>query len=230
MLHVHYFITRKAGMAESEFHRYWREVHAPIVTKIRQLRRYVQSHRLSRPSSESAYDEHASPYDGAAEVLVDGLEALASLRKSPEYLEGALRDERNFIDLARVEWMVTRDHVIVDGPTGDRLVKGVWQLKAKAGMAREEFQRYWIDVHGGLARELPGLRRYVQSHLVDDAYLYAEPRHDGIAELWFDDPEALAAAFDSPAGRKLQEDGPKVFDMGMLRFFLAREDVVIESR
>jgi uncharacterized protein (TIGR02118 family) len=230
MLHVHYFITRKPDLGESDFHRYWREVHAPIVTKISRLRRYVQSHRLERARTDSAYDEHASPYDGAAEVLVDGLEALGVLWQSAEYLEGALRDERNFIDLTRVEWMVTEDHVIVDGPTDGNLVKGVWQVKSKPGMARADFRKYWIDVHGGLARELPGLRRYVQSHLIDDAYLYAEPRHDGVAQLWFDDPEALAAAFASPAGRKLQEDGPKVFDMGLLRFFLAREHVVIASR
>ena len=162
MIHVYYFATRKTGMDEVEFHRYWREVHGPIVVKIRQLRRYVQSHRIATARTGSAYDEGASPYDGVAEVLLDGLEAFAATRETPEYLEGALADERNFIDLTRVEWMVTADHVILDGPAGGRLVKGVWQLKRKPGMALADFRRYWIDVHGKLALALPGLRRYVQ--------------------------------------------------------------------
>jgi len=230
MIHVLYFITRNSEMDDVEFHRYWREVHAPIVVKIRQLRRYVQSHRIASARTESAYDERESLYDGVAEVLLDGLDAFGALRQAPEYLEGALADERNFIDMTRVEWMATADHVILDGPAGGSLVKGVWQLKRKPGMALADFRRYWIDVHGKLALALPGLRRYVQSHLVDEAYLYAEPRHDGVAQLWFDSPAALAAAFDSPAGKELQADGPKMADMQLLRYFLAKEHVMIASR
>jgi len=37
MIHLHYFITRKPGIDEAEFHRYWREVHGPIATKIPQI-------------------------------------------------------------------------------------------------------------------------------------------------------------------------------------------------
>ncbi len=230
MIHVLYFITRKPGMDEAKFHRYWREVHAPIVVKIPELRRYVQSHRIDAMRTNSAYDDNVSSYDGVAEVHLDGLEAFASLLKTREYLEGALADEQNFLDLARVEWMATTDHVMLDGPTGGSLVKGVWQLKRKPGMSLADFRRYWLEVHGKLGRALPGLRRYVQSHLIDEAYLYAEPRHDGVAQLWFDSAAALAAAFDSPAGKDVQADGPKMADMRLLRFFLAEENVVIASR
>jgi hypothetical protein len=83
---------------------------------------YVQSHRIPYAGSNSLYD-------GEAEVLIDSLDALAEMRMSPEYLDSALADERNFIDLRSVEWMATRDHVIVEGPTGSPLVKGVYQLK-----------------------------------------------------------------------------------------------------
>jgi uncharacterized protein (TIGR02118 family) len=230
MIHVLYFITRKSGMDAEAFHRYWREVHAPIVVQIPQLRRYVQSHRIDAERTDSAYDDNVSSYDGVAEVHLDGLEAFGALRKTPQYLEGALADEQNFLDLTRVEWMATTDHVMLDGPTGGTLVKGVWQLKRKPGMSVADFRRYWIEVHGQLGRALPGLRRYVQSHLIDEAYLYAEPRHDGVAQLWFDSAAALAAAFDSPAGKDVQADGPKMLDMRLLRFFLADENVVIASR
>jgi uncharacterized protein (TIGR02118 family) len=223
MLHIHYFITRKASLDDSAFHRYWRETHGPIAARIPQLHRYVQSHRIP-------YDGTNSRYDGEAEVLIDDLAALADLRKSREYLDGALADERNFIDLSRVEWMVTRDHVIVDGPAGGSLIKGVWQLKRKDGMALDEFRKYWIEVHGTLGRKLPGLRRYVQSHLIDEAYLYAEPRYDGVAQLWFDGPDAMRAAFSSPAGLELGADGPKFIDVAALTHFVAQEHVQVASR
>jgi uncharacterized protein (TIGR02118 family) len=164
MIHIHYFITRKSTLDDAAFHRYWSETHGPIAAKIKQSKRYVQSHRIPYASSNS-------PYDGEAEVLIDDLAALDELRKNPAYLEGALADERNFIDLSRVEWMATQDHVIVDGPTGSALIKGVWQHKRKRGMPLGEFRKYWIEVHGALGKQVPGLRRYVQSHLIDEAYV-----------------------------------------------------------
>jgi uncharacterized protein (TIGR02118 family) len=223
MLHIHYFITRKPALNDAEFHRYWRENHAPIVTAIKQLRMYVQSHRI-QPA------EGNSPYDGEAEVLLDSLDSLAALRISREYRDGALADERNFIDLTRVEWMITKDHFMLDNPPASGWVKGVWQLKRMNGMSLDDFRRYWIEVHGSLGVKLPGLRRYVQSHLIDEAYLYSEPRFDGVAQLWFDNPEALRAAFETPTGKALTDDGPKFIDVSALRYFLAQEHLVIPRR
>ncbi|HLW69597.1 MAG TPA: EthD family reductase [Candidatus Binataceae bacterium] len=226
MLHVHYFITRLAKLDDAEFHRYWRETHGPIAGKIKQVRRYVQSHRIAAPGFVGS----SSPYDGEAEVLVDSLAAMAELRKSKEYLDGALADERNFIDLKRVEWMVTQDHVIIDGPSGPNMIKGVWQLKRIAGMPLDEFRRYWIDVHGGLGTKVAGFRRYVQSHLIDEAYLYATPQFDGVAQIWFDSHEAMRAAFETPEGRAMAADGAKFLDMSVTRNFVAQEHVVIQER
>ena len=196
---------------------------SPIAGRIKQLGLYVQSHRIPYAGSNSLYD-------GEAEVLIDSLDALAQMRKSPEYLDGALADERNFIDLKRVEWMATQDRVIVEGPTGSPLVKGVYQLKRMPGMALDEFRKYWIEVHGTLGSKLPGLRRYVQSHLIDEAYLYAEPRYDGVAQLSFENVDAMRAAFESPQGKALAADGPKFIDTSALRNFVAQEHVVIPGR
>jgi uncharacterized protein (TIGR02118 family) len=226
MIHIHYFITRLEKLSNAEFHNYWRDTHGPIAGQIPQLHRYVQSHRIQAAGAVGA----ESPYDGEAEVLIDSTDAFAELRKSKEYLEGALADERNFIDLRRVEWMATTDHVIIDGPTGAKLIKGVWQLKRLPGMPLDEFRKYWIEVHGAMGHHLPGVRRYVQSHLIDDAYLYATPLYDGVAQLWFDNPNAMRAAFESPAGQAMADDGAKFLDMPFTRNFVAREHVVIENR
>jgi len=220
MIHIHYFITRKSSLSDAEFHRYWRETHAPIVKVIPQLRRYVQSHRIPYAGSNSSYD-------GVSEVTLDSLATIAQMRESAVFRDGAFADERNFVDPSRVEGMMTNDHIIVEGPTGAPLIKGVYQLKKRDGMTVEEFRKYWIEVHGDLGSKLPGLRRYVQSHLIDEAYLYARPHFDGVAQLWFDSVDAMRAAFDSPQGKALAADGPKFTDMAALRMFVAQEHLVI---
>ena len=226
MIHIHYFITRLARLSDAEFHRYWRETHGPIAAQVTQLRRYVQSHRIAAEGHVGS----ASPYDGVAEAFVDSLEAVAELRKSKEYRDGALADERNFIDLTRVEWMTTNDHVIIDGAVKPGMIKGVWQLKRKPGRSLEDFRKYWIEVHGAMGHKIPGFRRYVQSHLVDEAYLYATPQYDGVVNIWFDSPEAMAAAFASPAGQAMAADGDVFLDMSSTRIFVAQEHIVIERR
>lgn len=219
MIHIHYFITRKSGLEEEPFHRYWRETHAPIVKRIPQLKGYVQSHRIPFATNNSTYD-------GEAEVWLDDLDALHALRKSPEFLSGAFKDEPNFIDLARADFLTARDHVIIDGPRQPGLVKGVWRMRRKPGISVAEFRRHWIEIHGVVASKIPGVRRYVQSHVIDEAYSYAEPRWDGVAQLWWDSPDAFAAALQSPQFQEDMRDGEEFIDP-QLEFFLAQEYQVI---
>lgn len=221
MIHVHYFITRKPELSDEQFHRYWRETHAPIVKRISQLRRYLQSHRIPFPGMNSTYD-------GEAEVWLDSLDSLHALRKNPEYLNGALKDEPNFIDMNRADWLIADDHVLLDGPQTPDLIKGVWRFRRKPGMSVADFRRYWIEIHGALGLKIPGLRRYVQSHTVDAAYAYAEPRWDGVAQLWFDGIDAFTAALGSAQWRDgLAPDGPKFIEMETLSNFVAQEYQVI---
>jgi len=221
MIHLLYFITRKPAVSEAEFHRYWREVHGPIAKRISQLKRYEQSHRIPFAESNSAYD-------GAAEVWLENEAAIDALRRNPEYLNGALADEPNFIDMNRVEWMATQDHVIKDGPQTPQLVKTMFQLKRKPGMSLADFRKYWLDVHGPIVCKLPGLRRYVQCHLIDAAYNYAEPKWDGVAQLWVDDVAALQKMV---TAREFTEgswpDAAKFIDMTSIASFVAQEHQVI---
>lgn len=68
----------------------------------------------------------------------------------------------------------------------------------------DAFDRHYHDVHTPLTKRLPGLRRYSLSRNVasirgcDPSYL--------IAELEWDNLEALRAAFASPEGRDTADD------------------------
>lgn len=220
MIHLHNFITRKPGLSEEQFSRYWKETHAPLVKRIPQVRRYLQSHRIPFPTSNSSYD-------GDSEVWLDDLRAIDALGNSAEY-RAAHDDDRNFMDLQRSELLATDDHVIVDGAVKPGMVKGIWRFRRKPGMALAHFRRYWIEVHGALGAKIPGLRRYIQAHTIDAAYRYAQPRWDGVAQLWFDDAAAFTAALETPEWRDgLAPDGPKFIEMESMIHFIAEEYPVL---
>ena len=200
MIHIHYFITRKAELDVVAFHDYWRNVHGPIVRQIPQLKAYLQSHRIEIEGVNT------SPYDGAAEAWVADEAALQALLEEPTYVAGALADEPNFIDMQRVEFHATQDRVIVEGTRKAGAVKGLYRIKRRPEFSVEQFRRYWLETHAEYGLRLPGLRRYVQCLTTDSSYHQGEPAWDGVAHIWFDDVAAVRAMLESPAGSESYED------------------------
>ena len=91
-------VVKKPGMPDDEFHRYWREVHGPIALQMKNLRRYVQSHRLPQPLP--GFEQ--VPYDGIAEVWFDTLDEIVASGKVPaQRLLDAYHGEWNG-DISRV--------------------------------------------------------------------------------------------------------------------------------
>ena len=151
-----------------------------------------------------------------------------SLRLGDGAGSGTLADEPNFIDMSCTEWLTTEDHVFIDGTPGPSAVKMVFPLKRQRHFSRAEGKRYWLDVHGPIVAAVPGLRRYVQSHTVDAAYRYAEPRWDGVAQLWLDDVAAVEKMLVDPAFKDVAwADTVKFVDMKTIESFVGEEYVVI---
>jgi len=108
MIKLVYCITKKAGLPDAEFFRYWANIHGPIGARIPRLRRLVQSHRVSVPG-----DKYQPDYDGMAELWFDDMEALLAARQTPEWKASA-EDEENFIDRKKVAYFVSEEHIILD--------------------------------------------------------------------------------------------------------------------
>jgi uncharacterized protein (TIGR02118 family) len=68
-----------------------------------------------------------------------------------------------------------------------------------------QFRRHLREVHAPLARNLPGLRKYVQNHVVDDPKRES-PGWDAIVELYFENWAAMEAAWNSPQGTASDAD------------------------
>src|SRR5438445_560761 len=86
------------------------------------------------------------------------------------------------------------------------MVKAVSFFKRKAGMSVDAFQAYWRTAHPEVVVKLPGIRRYVQSHTLPSAYRKGEPVYDGIAELWFDDTQAMRVSATTPEYARVRAD------------------------
>lgn len=75
-------------------------------------------------------------------------------------------------------------------------------LKRRADLERAVFFDWWCDAHRPLVENIPGLRRYTISlEAAGEDGLF-----DGLAELWFDDAQASATGFASPAGQMATAD------------------------
>ena len=121
------------------------------------------------------------------------------------------------------------------------MIKLTFAVRRRTDIDQAEFYRYWRDHHGPLVRSLQpalGIRRYVQTHRIEtplNAALQAgrgalEP-FDGVAELWWDDLDALVGAASSPegsaAGRTLLEDEARFIDLEQSALWLGDEIEII---
>jgi uncharacterized protein (TIGR02118 family) len=158
------FIKLKPGMSLDQFGQYWRTQHAGIVTKLPGLRRYVQCHTIP-----SGYRNGEPTYDGVAEVWFDSTGAMRETAKTAQY-RAVRADEPNFIDLSKMDFVITEERVLKDGAATASMVHLVEFVRRKPGMDVDAFQSYWSGTHGPLGAKIPMIRRYVQSHVRPAAY------------------------------------------------------------
>ena len=105
------------------------------------------------------------------------------------------------------------------------MVKVLTFITRKAGMPVDEFQTYWRTRHPDAVTKLPGIRRYVQSHVLPNTYAKGEPVHDGIAEVWADDTDALRAMTKSPAHPALIADEERFIDRSRMGILVTEDEV-----
>jgi uncharacterized protein (TIGR02118 family) len=107
------------------------------------------------------------------------------------------------------------------------MIKLTFCLTRLPHLSREAFQDYWFNTHAPLVASVAEtllIRRYVQLHSLPAeasaairASRDAPVEYDGVAELWFDSLDALAANGARPeaqaAGALLLEDERRFIDL-----------------
>ncbi len=107
------------------------------------------------------------------------------------------------------------------------MVKLVYCISRKPGLTREEFNRYWADVHGPIGARIPGLRKLVQSYAIPASEDCRPPDFDGMAELWFEDLAALLRARESPQWQASSADEAQFIDPTRCAYFVTEERQIV---
>lgn len=109
------------------------------------------------------------------------------------------------------------------------VIKLIYCFKKRHDLADDEFDAYWARVHGPIAARIPGLRRLVQVRALKLSGDERGPDFDGVAELWFDDADALLRARASQEWRQSGLDEPNFIDPESARYMVGVERPVIET-
>ncbi len=121
------------------------------------------------------------------------------------------------------------------------MIKLTFCLTRLPHLSREGFQDYWRNTHAPLVAsvaEMLCIRRYSQLHSLSvelSAPLrvsrQAPPEYDGVAELWFDSLDALAANAERPDARTaaalLLEDERRFIDLPKSPLWWGHEMLIV---
>ncbi|MGA8212030.1 MAG: EthD family reductase [Candidatus Sulfotelmatobacter sp.] len=91
----------------------------------------------------------------------------------------------------------------------------------------EQFRQHLQEIHGPLAKNLPGLRKYVQNIACSDPKRQS-PGWDAVVELYFDDWSSMEAAWASPQGAASDADLPAFVDLNRTTWSAVDEVTVLE--
>jgi len=91
------------------------------------------------------------------------------------------------------------------------MLKFMVVLYRRKDLTPSQFAKHLSEIHGPLARKLPGLRKYVQNYPASDPNRKAPP-WDAIVELYWDDRATMEAAWASPEGAASDADLPLFVD------------------
>lgn len=123
------------------------------------------------------------------------------------------------------------------------MLKCVYCVRRLPSLSEEEFYDYWLNQHGPLVKKhaaLLGMRRYVQSHTIQNPQLNAaaqQPRgindmYDGITEVWWDSVEALMGSLQTEeaqeANRILSADEATFVDCENSAIFFSIEHTIFD--
>lgn len=109
-------LRRRPGMSVEEFVTHWRDRHGPLIADEPSLARHIvryEQHVRHRPEPLSGTED----VDGVAVQWFTSMDAFVAFMSEPAYSELIAPDERRFLDLERLEFVITEEPtVVIDGP------------------------------------------------------------------------------------------------------------------
>jgi len=232
------FVTRHPDLAADEFHGRWQGPHAELVAELTDgdghLLRYEQHRRTARD-----YERTDTPYDGVAIQWYDSWDGFLATRADDRLAQVRADFDRLFAGDGVLEVFTEPEQEVIAGPVdrGEPITKLICGVRRRPGMGRDEFHRYWWEVHGPLNRDTAAVRRfflrYEQNHrLRDDYERRPDVDIDGVTVEWFRTARDFFGMATDPASRDvIRADEINFLDVDRLVYLLTGpEQVVLERR
>lgn len=102
MMKVVFLVTRRAGMTTEDYQDYSTRIHAPLVTKLPGLERYVVNYSQPLPGAD------APAYDGMVELWFESPDAFEKAMSSHDG-QAAVADQANFLDPSKTVMLVVEE-------------------------------------------------------------------------------------------------------------------------
>ncbi|KAF2095936.1 hypothetical protein NA57DRAFT_78710 [Rhizodiscina lignyota] len=117
------YFKRNPKLSEEEFHKYWTEDHAPLVSEWlagHGVLRYVQNHfppstrAMAEGVKELPLADLLLPFDGVADFWMYKLEDFLNATKDPYYKEKVAADEDYLFDRTATRMTIGKEVVVIE--------------------------------------------------------------------------------------------------------------------
>ena len=109
------------------------------------------------------------------------------------------------------------------------MINAITIIKKKQGLTYEKFQNYWKNEHAEIVTRSPLVGTYIQSHPIYNDKLTFEDTIDGIAEIWFDDTNAMRSLAATKEYKDIQDDEKVFIDGSAVRLIIAEDIITVEG-
>ena len=109
------------------------------------------------------------------------------------------------------------------------MINAITIIKKKHNLTYENFQNYWKNEHAKIVTRSPLVGTYVQSHPIYNDKLTFEDTIDGIAEIWFEDTNAMRTLAATKEYKDIQDDEKVFIDGSAVRLIIAEDIITFEG-
>ena len=109
------------------------------------------------------------------------------------------------------------------------MINAITIIKKKQGLTYEKFQNYWKNEHAKIVTRSPLVGTYAQSHPIYNDELTFEDTIDGIAEIWFEDTNAMRSLAATKEYKDIQDDEKVFIEGSAVRLIIAEDIITVEG-
>ena len=109
------------------------------------------------------------------------------------------------------------------------MINAITIIKKKQGLTYKKFQNYWKNEHAEIVTRSSLVGTYVQSHPIYNDKLIFEDTIDGIAEIWFDNTNAMRSLAATKEYKDIQDDEKVFIDGSAVRLIIAEDIITVEG-